>query len=258
VNNRTLRRRKQQEEEPQVLTITRGAFRRAIPSGYLVYTITLSGITPLLMSSGEVDRDGDLYQAYETLASTRKKTREQKAQLRELEWHTRIYFDDKLGPYIPGKNVKELLRESATKYRMGESLKRGLIVPEYRLPLIYEGPRDLKGLWNKGFRYTTMVANAGAGSGRVDRTRPCFPDWQLVFDVAFDQEELDQHVFENVVARSEKYGLGDYKPEFGAFRAHCEFQRIENADLRVNGAKDRDATMEAVTKARAKQVMTVA
>jgi hypothetical protein len=154
------------------------------------------------MSSGEVDRDSDLYLAYEQLASVKKKTREQKAQLRELEWYTRLYCDEKIGPYIPGKNVKELLRSAATKFRDGENVKRGLVIPEYRIPLIYDGPRNPKELWKAGFRYTAMVANAGAGSGRVDRTRPCFDEWKLSFEVAFDQEELDKDHFETIVKRT--------------------------------------------------------
>jgi hypothetical protein len=234
-----------------------GPLRRAIPTGYLVYQITLDGISPLLMSSGEVDRDSDLYLAYEQLASVKKKTREQKAQLRELEWYTRLYCDEKIGPFIPGKNVKELLRSAATKFRDGENVKRGLVIPEYRIPLLYDGPRDPKELWKAGFRYTAMVANAGAGSGRVDRTRPCFDQWALSFEVAFDQEELDKDHFETIVKRTEKYGLGDYRPEFGAFNATLEFIRIENGEMRVNGHKERDERVEKANTTRAKKVMSV-
>lgn len=234
-----------------------GPTRRAIPTGYLVYRITLSGVSPLLMSNGEVDRESDLYIAYETLAATRKKTREQRAQLRELEWYTRLYFDKELGPYIPGKNIKELIRSAATKTRDGENVRRGLVVPDYRIPLIYDGPREADELWAAGFRYTAMVANAGAGSGRVDRTRPCFDDWSLEFDVAFDQEELDSKRFEDVINRTEKFGLGDYRPEFGAFEAAFEFVRIETADLRVNGEKPRDKKAEKANMVRAERVMSV-
>ena len=234
-----------------------GPTRRAIPTGYLVYHIILTGLSPLLMSNGEVDRESDLYIAYETLAATRKKTREQRAQLRELEWNTRLYYDKEIGPYIPGKNIKELIRSAATKTRDGENVRRGLVVPDYRLPLIYDGPREADELWKAGFRYTTMVANAGAGSGRVDRTRPCFDQWSLEFDVAFDQEELDAKRFEDVVNRTEKFGLGDYRPEFGAFEASFDFVRIESADLRVSGVKARDKKAEKANAVRAERVMSV-
>ena len=214
-----------------------GLLRREPPNGYIVYSVTLTGETPLLMSSGEVDRESELYREYEALAGTRKKTTEQKAQLRELEWHTRIYFDEDLGPYIPGKNIKEMLRAAATKWKLGESVRRSLVIPDYRIALLYNGPRDLAGLWKEGFRYTTMVANAGAGSGRVDRTRPCFDDWSLEFEVAFDTDELDEDNFQRIVKRSEKYGVGDYRPEFGAFVSSVEFLREQKTNAQANGAK---------------------
>lgn len=223
--------------------------RREPPNGYIVHEVTFLGDTPMLMSSGEVDRESSLYREYRTLSKARARTIEQDSQLRELEWHTRIYFDEEIGPYVPGKNIKELLRSAATKFKLGESVRRSLVVPDYRIPLIYEGPRDLKGLWDEGFRYTTMVANAGAGSGRVERTRPCFDNWAVRFEVAFDTDELDEDAFLRIVKRSEKYGLGDYRPEFGAFQSSTTFLREQKASVQANGAKKRDEkVMETVKK----------
>lgn len=218
--------------------------RREPPNGYIVHMLSLVGETPLLMSSGEVDRESELYREYRALSKARAKTIEQEAQLRELEWHTRVYFDEKIGPYLPGKNVKELLRSAATKWKLGESVRRSLVVPDYRIRLIYDGPRDLKGLWAEGFRYTTMVANAGAGSGRVERTRPCFDEWALQCEIAFDTDELDEDSFMQIVQRSQKYGLGDYRPEFGAFVATTEFLRQQKNTVHANGAKKRDSKVE--------------
>lgn len=221
-----------------------GLLRREPPNGYVVYALTFAGETPLLMSSGEVDRESELYREYKALSKARNKTLEQEAQLRELEWHTRIYFDDEIGPYIPGKNVKEMLRSAATKWKLGEAVRRSLVVPDYRIKLLYDGPEDLKGLWDKGFRYTAMVANAGAGSGRVERTRPCFDEWSLECEVAFDTDELDEDSFLQVVRRTEKYGLGDYRPEFGAFTSSAEFVRKQQSVIQANGAKRRDSKTE--------------
>ena len=224
------------------------ALRREPPNGYLVYLLTLTGETPLLMSSGEADRESPLYLEYRALSKARAKTLEQEAKLRELEWHTRIYFDEKLGPYIPGKNVKELLRSAATKERLGEAVKRSLVIPDYRIPLIYDGPREIDELYKAGFRYTTMVANAGAGAGRVERTRPCFDNWRLECEIAFDTDELDGDQVTRLVRRSEKYGLGDYRPEFGAFVTSLAFVREQKSELKGNGAKPRDGRLETALK----------
>ena len=231
-----------------------GLLRREPPNGYIVHMLTLIGETPLLMSSGEVDRESELYREYRTLSKAARKTIEQEAQLRELEWHTRIYFDEELGPYLPGKNIKELLRSAATKWKLGESVRRSLVVPDYRIPLIYEGPRDLKGLWEEGFRYTAMVSNAGANAGRVERTRPCFDEWSLQCEIAFDTDELDEDSFMRIVQRSQKYGLGDYRPEFGAFVSSSEFLRQQKANVQANGAKKRDAKAAFAAKKMAERI----
>lgn len=221
------------------------AVNRVIPNGYQVHELHLIGATPLLMSSGEADRESDTFVAYRTLSKKRGKTVEDESRLRELEWYTRLYFDDEIGCFIPGKNVKELLRSAATKLRKGEDVKRSLIIPQYRIPLIYDGPREAAELWSAGFSYVAMVANAGAGSGRVERCRPCFDQWELKTEIAFDPDDIDLNDVQFAVDRSQKYGLGDYRPEFGSFMASLEFLRVQRNDANADAVKPRDKRVEA-------------
>jgi hypothetical protein len=233
------------------------AIRKTIPVGYQVCSLRLDGETPLLMSSAECDRESDLYRSYEQLSKTRAKSDEDKKRLRELEWYTRLYFDEEIGPFVPGKNVKEMLRSAATKFKSGEIVRRSLVIPEYRIPLIYEGPRTAEELWKDNFRYTTMVANAGAGSGRVERTRPCFDRWAIECEIAFDPSELDMALLLPIVERSEKYGLGDYRPEFGAFHATVTHLFEQREDTRASAVKPRDKRAEKAVKAHAERVKVV-
>ena len=196
--------------------------RRVVPPGYARATLILTGTSPLLMNSGEFDRDSETYRAYYLLGKKKAKSLDDDKRLRELEWTLRLYLDEEIGPYIPGRNVKELLRSSATKWRKGEEIKRSLIVIDYRIPLLYDGPRDQDELWQAGYKFEAMVANAGAGSGRVVRCRPKFEGWSLVADLAYDPEDLDFDFLGLVTERAKKYGLGDYRPEFGAFDAVLE------------------------------------
>ena len=152
--------------------MTPSPLRRVIPVGYRVHELHLVGATPLLMSSGEADRESDTYVAYRTLSKKRGKTVEDESRLREFESYTRLYYDAEVGIYIPGKNIKELLRSAATKWRKGEDVKRSLIVPDYRLPLIYDGPKTPEKLWDAGYSYVAMVSNAGAGSGASSAAVP--------------------------------------------------------------------------------------
>ena len=192
-------------------------YRRVVPAGYHTATLTLTGTSALLMNSGEVDREGEQYRAFVQLSQKSKKSLDDESRLREMEWAMRIYLDPEIGPFIPGKNIKEMLRSAATKWRRGEDVKRSLIVVQHRLPLIYEGPRDQQGLWDAGYRYTAMVSNAGISRGRVVRCRPCFEEWAIEAQLAWDPEDIDYDFLQIIVERSRKFGLGDYRPEFGSF-----------------------------------------
>ena len=194
-------------------------FRKIVPAGYEQATLMLTGTAPLLMKAGDFDPDSDEYRSFELLGVQPRKSLDERQRLRELEWTLALYMDEQLGPCIPAKNIHELLRELATKWRKGAEVTRLLVITEFRVPLIYDGPRDQDGLWEQGFRYTTMAANGGVNRGRVQRTRPMFIGWSLVVELAFDPEALDFHLLERVSENSQKYGLGDYRPLFGSFEA---------------------------------------
>lgn len=230
--------------------------RRVIPRGYHVAQLSLTGTSPLLMNSPEADRSGEEYRAFKSLGAKRGKTLEDEARLAELEWRLGIYFDDEHGPYIPGKNVKELLRSAATRWKLGSEVTRSLVVPDYRVPLQYDGPRDIDGLWAGGFRYSTMVRNAGASKGSVSRCRPMFPEWSLECEIAWDSEDLDLDVIGRVVDRSQKYGLGDYRPEFGSFSAAVTLVRVERQDTGASAVKPVNGREKAANDALTRRIKT--
>lgn len=207
--------------------------------------LRLEGVTPLLMNSGEVDPDSPDVRAFEALAQVRKKSQEQKAQLRQMEWTLCMYYEDGLGPYIPGKNVHEMLAQAATKWRRGADVTRSVVVTDYRIALDYDGPRDIEALWQPDYRYTAMVANAGISKGRVLRTRPKFDEWVLETQLAFDPEDMDADTLVLIVERSQKYGLGDYRTgPFGRFTATLKLGEAVLPAPRLNGSKARNRDEE--------------
>lgn len=220
---------------------TESTFRRVVPRGYQQVGLVLEGTSALLMSSGAADRDSEEFKAYTALGQVRGKSLEQESQLRQLEWALRLYMDEELGPFIPSANVHELLRSAATKWKKGEDIKRSMIVEEYRIPLLYDGPRDVDGLWEAGFRDSRMVANGGMSRGRVVRCRPKFEAWSLACTLAFDPEDIDLDQLHLIVERSQKYGLGDYRPQFGSFSATMvDFVDLTKAVEVGNGHKATD------------------
>lgn len=229
--------------------------RRVIPEGYATATLHLEGTAPLLMNSAEADRDSELFRAYTLLGQKKGKSLDDEARLRELEWELRIYLDDEIGPYVPGRMVKAVLCAAAGKFKKGATVGRSLVTVLYRIPLQYEGPRDQAGLWADGFRYTTMVKNAGFNAGRVMRCRPMFPEWSLDADLAFDPEEIDADTLGLIVERAQRYGIGDYRPEFGAFSATLDLSDTSRKARKPLGAKARNGHEEAAHEAFKSRIM---
>lgn len=229
--------------------------RRVIPEGYATATLHIAGTSPLLMNSAEADRDSELFRAYTLLGQKKGKSLDDEARLREMEWELRIYLDPDLGPYIPGRNVKAVLCAAAGKFKKGATLGRSLITVLYRIPIEYEGPRDQEGLWKAGYRYTTMVKNAGFNAGRVMRCRPMFPKWALTVEIAFDPEEIDPDTLGLIVERAQRYGLGDYRPEFGAFSATLDTTGTKRAARPAMGTKSRNGHEEAAHEAFKARIM---
>jgi hypothetical protein len=229
--------------------------RRVVPEGYATATLSLTGTAPLLMNSAEADRDSELFRAYTLLGQKKGKTLDDEARLRELEWELRIYLDDEIGPYVPGRMVKAVLCAAAGKFKKGATLGRSLITVLYRIPLEYDGPRDQDGLWKDGYRYTTMVKNAGFNAGRVMRCRPMFPEWAIHADIAFDPEEIDADTLGMIVERSQRYGIGDYRPEFGAFSATLNLTKTTRKSRAPLGSKSRNGHEEAAHEAFKARIM---
>jgi hypothetical protein len=224
-------------------------FRQVVPDGYARATIHLEGTSPLLMACPDADRDGALYRAFSILSKKQGKSLDDEAKLRELEWELLLYLDDEIGPFLPGAMVKRCLIDAAGKFRRGATIKRSLVTIDYRIPLEYEGPRDQTNLWTKGYRYTTMVKNAGMNGGRVMRCRPMFKRWAVTVPIAFDPEEIDADTLALVVERSQRYGLGDYRPalggSFGSFAARITFETPKRASRAGLARKPRNGHEEA-------------
>jgi hypothetical protein len=217
-----------------------GSWFRAVvpPPGYRHGVIVFEGLTPILMHRADFDRESEVYRAYALLGQKARKTEDDSRRLRELEWQLSLYLDPEIGPFIPGTNVKEMIREAATKWKKGEEIKRSLDVLAFRVPLEYDGPRDQQGLWDESYRFETMVANSGMNAGRVVRCRPMFPDWTLRVPIAWDPEDLDQQMVELAIERSQKYGLGDYRRASGGGFGQFTSKLVEVDDPRAGTLVD--------------------
>lgn len=201
----------------------RSPLAQVVPPSFRTATWHITGVTPYMMSS---DRQQDPFdtqaQALTQLVgadTASARSIDKTMMIARLEWELRMYWNAELGPYVPGPNPKEALAESA-RHGKRETVRKQLVVLELKLPLEYDGPRDLEGLWNDGYRDMRGVVNSrklGRG-GRVRRCRPLFEQWGLTVPVAYNPAELDAATLAAAAELAQIRGMGDGRSiGFGQF-----------------------------------------
>lgn len=150
------------------------------------------------------------------ITGKRKKTDEDLAAIARLEWEISLYFDDDLGPYIPGQNIEACIVEGAKLEKRGKDIARGLNIVEDRIKLDYKGPRELEKLWADP-RFND-IRSVGQQQVRIMRCRPIFHEWSCKFTIAYDKEIFDPADLIRIIQKAGKYcGLGDFRRRFGRF-----------------------------------------
>ena len=176
----------------------------------------LRGIVPLLMHNNvTVNPLDEQTKAIKKYTGKRKKTDEDHLMIQRLEWEAGLYHDAEIGPYVPGVNVETCFRDAAKLTKQGAAVTRSVVVSEERLPLIYKGLRDIRGLWESNFKDYRVVGNQ---QNSVMRCRPMFPVWSLDVPITLEASILDPGDLRDIAHRAGlMIGLGDYRPRFGRF-----------------------------------------
>lgn len=146
----------------------------------------------------------------------RKKSDADHEKIMEIEFQGGLYYDDKLGPVIPGFVIDGCLVAGAKKRRLGKTFQSCVHAADDLYKLEYDGPRDREGLWSDPrFRdYRGVQVNRA----RVYRTRPKFTNWRLKFVVELFPCELNPDDVKEAVINGGAYsGIGDFRPRFGLF-----------------------------------------
>jgi hypothetical protein len=182
--------------------------------------MSLEGTVPLLMHAPTtIDPFADLTKQLKALTSKRKKTADDEQGIYRLEWQAGLYHDAQLGPYIPAENIEKCFRDAAALSKQGKNVQRGVVLEETELPLLYQGPRDIDGLWKAGYQSTRKVRLGGANKSSIMRCRPMFRAWAIEFTAQVDQSILDVETLKEIAHKAGRMiGLGDFRPRYGRFK----------------------------------------
>lgn len=181
-----------------------------------ILKVRITGTRALLMHADIFANPlNPLTKAHKALTAKRKKTDDDQEAIAKSEWRGGLYFDDDIGPYVPGVNIEAALVAGGKLSKLGTQLKRSVEVLDERCALEYDGPRTLAGLWDSGFYDARSVK---VTTSRITRYRPLFRKWSLVCEIMFDQETIDREQVIKCLEDAGTYcGIGDYRPKFGRF-----------------------------------------
>lgn len=184
-----------------------------------IYKTKITGVVPLLMHNGQLaDSMNPATRALKEVTARRKKTDEDVAEIRHLEWIGSLYLDAKQRPCMPADNVLSLIIAGAKKDKNGGEAKSGIMPAAGKefFELIYDGPKDLTKLYADA-RFVDC-RSAKVGTARVMRTRPIFRAWSLDLELMYNPDVIDERTIQQALEISgERVGLGDYRPRFGRF-----------------------------------------
>lgn len=179
--------------------------------------LRFQGMTPLLTHNERLANPFDgLTRQIKAISGKRKKTDDDLLEMARLEWLGGLYFDEQIGPFIPGYNALAALIMGGKVHKLGTAIKRGALVLEDKLPIEYTGPRSPDALFaDKQF---VDMRSVKVGTSKVLRARPKFDTWTLRLTIAYDETVLQTDDLLRVAQTTgAMVGLGDYRPRFGRF-----------------------------------------
>ena len=183
--------------------------------------ITWKGISPLIMHSCKCVNP--LHPISKEIRKLNDKPRGQKLteeeleRLSDLEWEAGAYWQDGIGLYIPGENVEATIRNGAKVNKKGKDIEKYVNVTDLYIPFNYGENLSKKELIKRlEYRDTRPMV---VSRSRILRTRPRFDQWNITFNLIYDESKIDLDTIVNAMTYA---GLCDSRPKYGKFCATIE------------------------------------
>ena len=195
----------------------------------MIHEFTLKGTRPLIMHNGRLANPMDPFAKMLKAAATKRgKGDEDYVNISRIEFAGGLYWDSKLGPYIPTDSLQAMLVEGARKHKLGKQFEALVqVVPPNDdveeadgYPLEYVGPRDVEGLFNHEGQRFVYIKMVRVGQAKVPRTRPRFLTWSITFKVEIDDAAggpTVEQVRQALEDAGHVVGFCDWRPRYGRF-----------------------------------------
>lgn len=182
--------------------------------------VTCRGIRPLVMHNGEMaDPENPLTKEIKDLTSKRSKdqTNDSRHNISWLEWKAGLYWDEKVGVYMPSDNIERCIQLGAQKQRLGKSCQAAVFVSDDIVQVKYDGPKTIEAMY-KDKRFS-LRKGVRIQQSRIIRVRPMIPTgWTITFTLEYDNSLIDEEkLIASLRDAGSLVGLGDWRPKFGRF-----------------------------------------
>ena len=184
--------------------------------------VTWKGITPLIMHSCQcVNPLHPISKELKKYTSKKKKTDEDLINISDLEWEAGAYWNEGLGLYMPAENVEATIQNGAKANKKGKDIEKYVTVTDLYIPFNYgENLTKEELIQNYEYRDTRIMT---VQRSKILRTRPRFDQWNITFNVLYDEEKIDIETIVNAMEYAGSYvGLCDSRPKYGKFVATIE------------------------------------
>lgn len=179
--------------------------------------VTWKGITPLIMHSCQcVNPLHPLSIEMKKYTSKKKKTEEDLLKIADLEWESGAYWKEGFGLYMPAENVEATIVNGAKAFKKGKDAQKYLVVSDLYIPFNYgENLSKEELIANYEYRDTRPMT---VQRSKVMRTRPRFDQWNITFNLQYDEEKMDLNEVVQILDYAGQYvGLCDSRPKYGKF-----------------------------------------
>jgi hypothetical protein len=133
------------------------------------------------------------------------------------EYEGGLYWDDKIGVYIPSDNIERCIQLGAQKSKLGKDVQAACFCQEDMMPVKYDGPREkAKLMESPRFQIRRGVR---VMKSRIIRVRPMLPTgWSVEFVLEYDETVINEKsIIKAMIDAGTYVGLGDWRPKFGRF-----------------------------------------
>lgn len=189
-------------------------------------SIRVTGVEPLLLNNPQTVDPFNRYAKEKKLyTGKRSKTDDDLHRIRELDVESKLYFDDKIGVYVPSTWIAASIAKNAFKMQKisKAEVRSCVFMQSPKLKLKYRGESKVKSkidiVNNPEFIHSMLLKQ---GQVKIAKSGPIFHDWEFEATIEFDSTIMNESSLKELLKHAAMYGgYGDFRPTFG--RAQVEF-----------------------------------